>query len=490
MRWTALFLLGFWFQACAPLLVDAGAGPSPTVQPVEGRAAGAPQPLLPDGENAADRLLLQGSLAEMRGDHNQALAIYRRLLLLPEAPAVAGSALFRLALAGGHEDALEEAGPWLLRRAPAGPECGLWLDRLYAQERQAELLKALSSLPDSVRPCLRIQLLLDASQDETGGRGSQPEREAELERRFTDMLGLDASAWVRRDVRPRLFWEQCLAFAFRFGRSSTVASWIDSSRLAERDPAAWLARCRLAAFQEDLVGLRRSLARGRALDSLEAFYPLMEGRLALTDGLPEEALASLREARRLDPQDPGILNLLSVAQEESGRLGEAESTLRVLQAATPEDSSVWLRLAGLLDRQGRRGEALAIYARALDQLGEEGVGALLKNNYAYLLALEKRDPLLALRLARQAVEEEPDNPAYRDTLGWLLFQDGQFATAEEHLERAYDLCRGELDPEILEHLGHLRQRQGRQAEAEALWEKALELSAPEVELAPGPIVRP
>ncbi|MFA7331672.1 MAG: tetratricopeptide repeat protein [Candidatus Delongbacteria bacterium] len=482
MRWLTLPLLVLLFQACAPSLrAGLHAEPGPPTP-------GAALPALPDGENLQDRLVLQGSLAEMRGDLPQAVAVYRRALQQPAAPRVAGLSLFRLALLTADGTALEEAGNWLLEHAPATPEGGLWLDRLYAAERLPELRQALAQLPDSIRPALRIQLLLDSSRDLPASAAQ--EREQELERRFRQLLTLDAAAWERREIRPRLFWEQTLAFAFRFGRASTVAAWIDSSRLAEREPAAWLARCRLAAFQEDLVSLRRALGRGRALDSLEAFYPLMEGRLALADGLPEEALRQLREARRLDPEDPGVLSLLEVALEENGRLDEAESTLRLLVKVTPEDPAVWMRLAALLENQERRDESLAVYARALETLGDEGAGALLKNNYAYLLALEGREPGLAQDLARQAVAEEPGNPAFRDTLGWLLFQAGQYAAAEEELQRAYDLCRGQLDPEILEHLGHLRQRQGRQAEADALWQKALELGAPAPEAAPGPVARP
>jgi Flp pilus assembly protein TadD len=436
-------------------------------------AAGAAAPLLPNGEDPADRLMFQGSLAEMRGDLGQALAAYRRVLALPTAPAVAGKALFRLGLAASHDASLEEAGPFLLRRAPDSPEAGLWLDRLYGQERQEELEAALAALPDTIRPALRIQLLLD--RDRSAGSPARGPEARELERRLSELLRLDRATWERRDLRPRLFWEQALAFAFRHGKSATVAAWIDSSALARDEPAAWLARARLAAFQEDLVALRRSLERGRRLDSLEVFYPLMEGRLALQDGLPDEALAALERARRLDGRDPGVLSLLAVAQEEAGRPDQAEATLRTLVALAPEEPGARLRLAALLEGQGRRAEALVVYGRAVDEMGREGAGALLVNNYAYLLALEEQDLDAALELARWAVVQEPDNPAFRDTLGWIHFLRGQYSQAEDELLRAYDLCRGDLDPEILEHLARLRHRQGRQEEAEALLEKVREL---------------
>ena len=435
--------------------------------------------LLPDGDAAVDRLVLQGSLAEMQGDLGQATTSYRRALELPGAPAVAGRALFRLGALQGSDEIQDAAGSWLARHDPAARETGAWLDRLYARGLKPELARELEQLPDTLSEHLRIQLLLEGLADRP--ESGEKRRGAELERRLADLLRLDAAAWSRRGLRPGLFWEQSLAFGLQAGKADVVAAWIDSSRLARDEPAAWLTSCRLAAFREDLVGLRRAMARGRALDSLEAFYPLMAGRLALADDEPEQALAELREARRLDSQDTGILSLLAVALEETGRVDEAESSLRVLLATEPGEEQHWIQMASLLERQGRRREALALYARALSQL-DGGAGPLLKNNYAYGLAVAGERLAEALPLARDAVAEAPDNPAYRDTLGWLYYLMGNYAEADEELQRAYDFCRGDLDPEILVHLGELRQRQGRVEEAAALWGKALELRPDDLEL--------
>ncbi|MDP2360825.1 MAG: tetratricopeptide repeat protein [bacterium] len=432
-------------------------------------AAGATRPL-PDGEEQVDRLVLQGSLAEMRGDLRQAVAAYRRALELEGAPAVAAEALFRLSLVEDQDDGLDAAGRWLAARRPAAPELVIWLDRLYLQGRARELVRQLAALPDTLFPHLRIQLLLEPI---PGSDGPDMARAAGLEASFGRLLALDAAAWERRGVRARLFWEQMLIWAARHGRTRQAAAWIDSSRLAAADPAAWLVRARLAALQEDLDGLRAAIARGRALDSLEAFHPLMAGRLALLEGDAAMAVRELRLARHLDPDNPDALSLLAVALEESGRPDEAESLLRVLLVVDPGSEDHWSRLAALLQGQGREGEALALYARALSLLGGEA-GPNLRNNYAYSLALAGGNLALALELSRAAVDEAPDSAPYRDTLGWILFLLGRYADAEDQLERAYDLCRGEPDAEILAHLGHLRLRQGRPVEALALWRRALE----------------
>lgn len=430
----------------------------------------APAATLPDGDAPGDRLVLQGSLAEMQGDLRAAAGFYRRALETDQAPRVAAEALCRLSLQADDEEGLDAAARWLARRDPAAPELPVWLNRLYIRDRAAELDRELAALPDTLFAHLRIQRLM-----EFGTRADSAAAATALERAFAALLRLEPARWEARRLSPPLFWEQVMGYAMRFGRAAEAGAWIDSSRLAAADPAAWLVRTRLAALREDLPALRRSLERGRALDSLEAFYPLMAGRLALEDGETEEALRELRLARRLDPEDPGIISVLAVALEEGGRLDEAESLLRVLLTLEPGDEDLWMRLAGLLQRQDRQDEALAVYARGLSRLGE-GAGPLYRNNYAYTLAQAGEGLEEATAMAREAVAAVPDNAAFRDTLGWLFYLAGDFAAADEELTRAYDLSLGRPDPEILEHLGHLRARQGRREEAAALWRRALELA--------------
>jgi len=73
------------------------------------------------------------------------------------------------------------------------------------------------------------------------------------------------------------------------------------------------------------------------------------------------------------------------------------------------------------------------------------------NYLGYLLADHERDLGEAERLVRRAVEQDPDNGAYVDSMGWVLFRQGQYAAARAQLERALRLSGG--DPVIHEHLG-------------------------------------
>src|SRR5438094_1300443 len=57
----------------------------------------------------------------------------------------------------------------------------------------------------------------------------------------------------------------------------------------------------------------------------------------------------------------------------------------------------------------------------------------------------------ARTLVVRSVQMDPDNGAYVDSFGWVLYRLGDLAGAREQLERAVRLTEG--DPVVREHLG-------------------------------------
>jgi len=79
----------------------------------------------------------------------------------------------------------------------------------------------------------------------------------------------------------------------------------------------------------------------------------------------------------------------------------------------------------------------------------------------------------ALEMIEKALELEPDNTAYMDTLGWTYFRMGRYNEALAEIDRA--LKTDPNEPEILQHRGDILEKLGRSAEAREAWEKALKL---------------
>ena len=78
----------------------------------------------------------------------------------------------------------------------------------------------------------------------------------------------------------------------------------------------------------------------------------------------------------------------------------------------------------------------------------------------------------AFNYVKRAVDLDPQNGAYLDSLGWVYFKMGNFDMAEENLRKASE--RISNDATIHEHLGDLYQKTGRLKLAAAHWERALE----------------
>ena len=77
----------------------------------------------------------------------------------------------------------------------------------------------------------------------------------------------------------------------------------------------------------------------------------------------------------------------------------------------------------------------------------------------------------AITLVQRALKIEPGNPSYLDSLGWAYFQQGQIDLADPPLTEAADKLKD--SSVVQDHLGDLRFKQRRFADAAAAWERAL-----------------
>ena len=79
----------------------------------------------------------------------------------------------------------------------------------------------------------------------------------------------------------------------------------------------------------------------------------------------------------------------------------------------------------------------------------------------------------AEQMIAKALKAEPENVAYLDSMGWVLFKLGKYAEAVPHLEKAVGKLSGG-DDTIWDHLGDVYDRLQQPAKALEAWKKALE----------------
>ncbi len=98
-------------------------------------------------------------------------------------------------------------------------------------------------------------------------------------------------------------------------------------------------------------------------------------------------------------------------------------------------------------------------------------------NYLGYSLVERGEKLdEALMMIEKAVATQPQNGAIVDSLGWVLFEMGQYEDAVVHLENAAAL--EAVDPVINDHLGDAYWAVGRFIEAEFQWNRALSFLKP------------
>src|SRR5437763_5103772 len=77
-------------------------------------------------------------------------------------------------------------------------------------------------------------------------------------------------------------------------------------------------------------------------------------------------------------------------------------------------------------------------------------------------------------LVRRAVESEPQNASFLDSMGWVLYKLGRFHEAKGFLDRAVGgvLPASEVDPVVLDHRGDVQYRLGDHLAAGTDWTRA------------------
>ena len=214
---------------------------------------------------------------------------------------------------------------------------------------------------------------------------------------------------------------------------------------------------------------------------------------------PDKALAACQKAVEANPEDKDLKLLYADVQSENGKSDEAIKSLQQMLSNSDDDLKVYSTMVQIYQRDKKFAEAEkvllgsekyftnkesyffmlgSLYEREKDyDKSEKAFRKVLElnpkhaptmNYLGYMWA--DRDVQLqeALELLKKAVDLEPNNGAYLDSLGWVYFRLNQLDDAETYLKKALERVR--KDPTIHEHLGDIYYRRGQYQEARAAWE--------------------
>ena len=183
----------------------------------------------------------------------------------------------------------------------------------------------------------------------------------------------------------------------------------------------------------------------------------------------DAGVTHLDELARTQPQlAPDIYSAKAGLLEFRGDARRAAQVYEEGLSRYPDALELRLNRAFFLERTGKDDAAIRDL-RAL--LAERPGDAHVQNALGYTLADNGRNLPEARGLLTAALAQSPDNAATLDSMGWLLYQEGQYAAALDHLQRANE---SGADPEIDLHIGEVQWAMGDQKAARATWQAALE----------------
>jgi len=147
----------------------------------------------------------------------------------------------------------------------------------------------------------------------------------------------------------------------------------------------------------------------------------------------DKALENANKVLEIIPDDADFLYARSVVYGLQNNTKDAEKDLRSILAADPDN------------------------ANALNALG-------------FTLSNQPARMSEAMSLLQRAISLNPENPAYMDSMGWLLFKMGRDQDSITMLEKAYKMSG---DNEIAAHLGEVLWSTGKKDAAKEVWKQGL-----------------
>ena len=193
----------------------------------------------------------------------------------------------------------------------------------------------------------------------------------------------------------------------------------------------------------------------------------------------DRAVKLLAEARHRFPGAAEIVYYLAIAQREAKQSQQAVATFEeALHEAQMEEDDDFVN-AKFYFNYGAGAEQAGLYDKAADLLRKSIAldpdnSAEACNYLGYMWADHNMNLNEAELMIRRALQSEPGNASYLDSLGWVEFRKGKLDQALSDLLRAAKASERE-DPVVFEHIGDTYLKLNRSREALEAWQKALAL---------------
>jgi tetratricopeptide (TPR) repeat protein len=260
-----------------------------------------------------------------------------------------------------------------------------------------------------------------------------------------------------------------LGFAYQeLGQfDKAAATFEEAHKLVPADATitAYLAQANLSAKKyAQAIDVAR---KGRTDNADDLRLARIEAQALRQSGRGDEAVNVLQQfARRQDKPESYVA--LAQIYSDTKRGAEAVRVLQEAQSKFPGNTTIGFELGAVLDKQKKFADAEAAFRQILSK---EPDNAPVLNYIGYMLAERGERLNESVDLLKKALEIEPDNGSYLDSLGWAYFKADKLPLALDNLQRAADQLKS--NSVIQDHYGDVLFKLSRFDEAIAAWGRAL-----------------
>ncbi len=204
---------------------------------------------------------------------------------------------------------------------------------------------------------------------------------------------------------------------------------------------------------------------------------MLRADLVAEKGRVDEGIKALQQLQKGNEEDLDILSAMVSVFQRAKRFDDAQNVLNRAVQRFPNEEQVHFLQGSLYEKQKKYGDAEKAFRKALE-IQKDDPAVL--NYLGFMLADRGIRLEEAVSMIQKAVQADPTNGAYLDSLGWVYFKLNRLDRAEEYLKKAIIFLN--TDSNIHDHLGDLYFKTKRYDEARTEWNKTLQLSTEQEEI--------
>ena len=261
-----------------------------------------------------------------------------------------------------------------------------------------------------------------------------------------------------------------LGFAYQeLGQhDKAIATFEEARKQSPDDPAvaSYLIEANLAAKKYNAAADAAKAAVAQNPDDLRLLR--LQAQALRHTGKGDQGLTMLENAVKAHGDDPVAYISLAQAYADAEKGAQAVKVLQDAQAKFPGNDQIAFELGTVYDKQKKFPEAEAAFRSVLSR-DPENASAL--NYLGYMLAERGERLDESVDYLKKALQLEPDNGSFLDSLGWAYYKSDKLDLAEANLKRAADQLR--TNSVIQDHYGDVLLKLGRYDEAITAYTRAL-----------------